>query len=162
MLPLARPFARLIEHLVPEKGSDLTSRLDPLVLRDPHAAASLAGQTVAHLETLIIERLRNRLGEKSSAYEELDREDLAKAIAETRTYLDKIIVPPNDMAFQEELKGLFHILDHLSRLLYRCDQRQRIDELSLDHRLKRLAGLLLGVTDISTKQKDEKILESIG
>ncbi len=159
VLPLARPFARLIEHLVPEKGSDLTSRLDPLVLRDPHAAASLAGQTVAHLETLIIERLRNRLGAKSSAYEELDREDLAKAIAETRTYLDKIIVPPNDMAFQEELKGLFHILDHLSRLLYRCDQQQRIDELSLDHRLKRLAGLLLGVTDISTSQKDAKTQE---
>ncbi len=159
VLPLARPFARLIENLVPEKGSDLTSRLDPLVLRDPHAAASLAGQTVAHLETLIIERLRNRLGAKSSAYEELDREDLAKAIAETRTYLDKIIVPPNDMAFQEELKGLFHILDHLSRLLYRCDQRQRIDELSLDHRLKRLAGLLLGVTDISTRQKDAKTQE---
>lgn len=159
VLPLARPFARLIEHLVPEKGSDLTSRLDPLVLRDPHAAASLAGQTVAHLETLIIERLRNRLGAKSSAYEELDREDLAKAIAETRTYLDKIIVPPNDMAFQEELKGLFHILDHLSRLLYRCDQRQRIDELSLDHRLKRLAGLLLGVTDISTRQTDVKTQE---
>jgi len=159
VLPLARPFARLIEHLVPEKGSDLTSRLDPLVLRDPHAAASLAGQTVAHLETLIIERLRNRLGAKSSAYEELDREDLAKAIAETRTYLDKIIVPSNDMAFQEELKGLFHILDHLSRLLYRCDQRQRIDELSLDHRLKRLAGLLLGVTDISTRQKDTKTQE---
>ncbi len=159
VLPLARPFARLIEHLVPEKGSDLTSRLDPLVLRDPHAAASLAGQTVAHLETLIIERLRNRLGAKSSAYEELDREDLAKAIAEARTYLDKIIVPPNDMAFQEELKGLFHILDHLSRLLYRCDQRQRIDELSLDHRLKRLAGLLLGVTDISTRQTDVKTQE---
>ncbi|QFT69795.1 Na+/Pi-cotransporter [Labrenzia sp. THAF35] len=159
VLPLARPFARLIEHLVPEKGSDLTSRLDPLVLRDPHAAASLAGQTVAHLETLIIERLRSRLGAKSSAYEELDREDLAKAIAETRTYLDKIIVPPNDLAFQEELKGLFHILDHLSRLLYRCDQRQRIDELSLDHRLKRLAGLLLGVTDISTRQKDAKTQE---
>ncbi|UES51451.1 Na/Pi cotransporter family protein [Roseibium aggregatum] len=159
VLPLARPFARLIEHLVPEKGSDLTSRLDPLVLRAPHAAASLAGQTVAHLETLIIERLRNRLGAKSSAYEELDREDLAKAIAEARTYLDKIIVPPNDMAFQEELKGLFHILDHLSRLLYRCDQRQRIDELSLDHRLKRLAGLLLGVTDISTRQKDAKTQE---
>ncbi|MBN8180725.1 Na/Pi cotransporter family protein [Roseibium aggregatum] len=160
VLPLARPFARLIEHLVPEKGSDLTSRLDPLVLRDPHAAASLAGQNVAHLETLIIERLRNRLGAKSSAYEEeLDREDLAKAIAETRTYLDKIIVPPNDMAFQEELKGLFHILDHLSRLLYRCDQQQRIDELSLDHRLKRLAGLLLGVTDISTRQKDAKTQE---
>ncbi|WP_370199292.1 Na/Pi cotransporter family protein [Roseibium sp.] len=159
VLPLARPFARLIEHLVPEKGSDLTSRLDPLVLRDPHAAASLAGQTVAHLETLIIERLRSRLGAKSSAYEELDREDLAKAIAEARTYLDKIIVPPNDMAFQEELKGLFHILDHLSRLLYRCDQRQRIDELSLDHRLKRLAGLLLGVTDISTRQKDAKTQE---
>ncbi|WP_297843327.1 Na/Pi symporter [uncultured Roseibium sp.] len=159
VLPLARPFARLIEHLVPEKGSDLTSRLDPLVLRDPHAAASLAGQTVAHLETLIIERLRNRLGAKSSAYEELDREDLAKAIAETRTYLDKIIVPPNDMAFQEELKGLFHILDHLSRLLYRCDQQQRIDELSLDHRLKRLAGLLLGATDISTSQKDAKTQE---
>lgn len=159
VLPLARPFARLIDHLVPEKGSDLTSRLDPLVLRDPHAAASLAGQTVAHLETLIIERLRSRLGAKSSAYEELDREDLAKAIAEARTYLDKIIVPPNDMAFQEELKGLFHILDHLSRLLYRCDQRQRIDELSLDHRLKRLAGLLLGVTDISTRQKDAKTQE---
>ncbi|WP_417710351.1 Na/Pi cotransporter family protein [Roseibium aggregatum] len=159
VLPFARPFARLVETLVPEKGSDLTSRLDPLVLRDPHAAAALAGQTVAELDAAIIERLRSRLGARPVSHEELDREELAKAIADTRTYLDRIIVPPNDMVFQEELKGQFHILDHLSRLLYRCDQRQRIDELVLDHRLRRLAGLILGVTGTSARQQDVKTQE---
>ncbi|TYC66778.1 Na/Pi cotransporter family protein [Stappia sp. BW2] len=159
VLPFARPFARLVERLVPEKGSDLTSRLDPLVLRDPHAAAALAGQTIAELDAAIIDRLRDRLGAKPASHEELDREDLVKAIAETRTYLDRIIVPPNDMVFQEALKGQFHILDHLARLLYRCEQRQRIDELALDHRLKRLAGLILGVTGTSARQQDIKTQE---
>ena len=41
VLPFTRPFARLMTRLVPERGPDLTARLDTNLLGDP-AAATLA------------------------------------------------------------------------------------------------------------------------
>ncbi|MHA7773204.1 Na/Pi cotransporter family protein [Roseibium sp. M-1] len=165
VLPFARPFARLVEILIPERGSEFTRRLDPLVLRDPHAAMALADLAVQVIENTIVGQLRFRLGAPLPTKGEEERGSVAKAIAETRTYLDRIAVPPGDTVLLEQVKGQFHILDHLSRLHYRCGQRQRIDEIALDHRLRRLAGLLLWATDparaAETEKEQEKRLDRL-
>lgn len=160
VLPFAGTFARLIETLVPARGSELTRRLDPLVLPDSRTAAALADQTVREVEEHIVNRMRSRLGAPLPAGGELDREVLARAIAETRSYLDRIAVPPRDVALLEQIKGQFHILDHLGRLLYRCEQHERINEIAHDHRLRRLAGLLLWATDPSREAETSKEQET--
>lgn len=142
VLPFARPFARLIEWIVPEKGSDLTRALDPLLLTEPRTATALARQTVDGLTDTVVGILRARLTSPASQIEDTAAEEAAKAIAETRSYLDKIPLLPKDEDHERQIKGLYHSLDHLGRLLYRCRQSERIAELSKDHRLKRLAALL--------------------
>ena len=42
MLAFTRPFARLIERLVPERGPPLVGKLDPLLLKEPAAAVDAA------------------------------------------------------------------------------------------------------------------------
>ncbi|CTQ54883.1 Na/Pi-cotransporter II-related protein [Roseibium album] len=146
ILPFARPFARLIENIVPEKGSTLTRSLDAMVLRDPNAAVLLAWKTVSNLSSAVVDHLRNKLGVSVEAAEDHSRETLQAAILETRDFLDRIDVPKEDANLLNQMKGMFHVLDHLGRLLYRCDQTARIRELSQDHRLKRLAAILEAVT----------------
>jgi len=161
ILPFTRPFARLMEFLVPQKGLDLTRPLDPLVLREPKAAAALAGQVTARLSNAVVAHLRRTLGAGGTRQEEFDRESLEAAIRETRDYLDKIQVSSTDSALLERIKGMFHILDHLGRLLYRCEQPARIAELSRDARLKRLASILKGATARYADPDDPKACEIV-
>lgn len=142
VLPFARPFARLIELIVPEKGTELTRALDPLLLTEPRTATALAHQTVDGLTDAVVGTLRTRLAAPASRQEDPDMDTLAKAIEETRTYLDRIPPLANDTEQVRQITGLYHSLDHLGRLLYRCRQNERIAELFRDHRLKRLTTLL--------------------
>ncbi|ASP32391.1 Na/Pi cotransporter family protein [Labrenzia sp. VG12] len=142
ILPFARPFARLLEWIVPAKGAPLTRALDPLLLEDPRTATDLVRQTVDGLRDATIGLLRTRLNSAAEPREETEPGALAKAIADTRAYLDRIPVFQKDAAHERQVRALYHSLDHLGRLLYRCSQQDRILELSRDHRLLRLSGLL--------------------
>ncbi|WP_428651642.1 Na/Pi cotransporter family protein [Roseibium sp.] len=142
ILPFTRPFARLVELLVPQKGDDLTRSLDPLVLREPRVALGLAKQTVERISLAMSEHLRRKLGRSAVTGKAYEKDDLETAIRETRDYLYQAEVPKDDTELLDQVKNMFHILDHLGRLLYRCDQSARIKELSNDKRLKRLAVLL--------------------
>ena len=55
LLPLMGPFTRLIERLVPERGSAFTKYLDPAALRAPTVAVEAVRRTVERaLETLCL------------------------------------------------------------------------------------------------------------
>jgi len=142
ILPFARPFARLIELVVPEKGIELTRALDPLLLAEPRTATTLARQTVDGLTEAVIKILRSRLVPPVSRQQGQDESVVANAIAQTRSYVDRIPLLTRDSEQERQIRGLYHSLDHLGRLLYRCGQSQRIAELSKDHRLRRLTNLL--------------------
>ncbi len=154
VLPFARPFARLIAFLVPEKGIALTRSLDPMVLGEPHTATTLAMQAIEKLTAAMVIHMRTCLGAPPPSKRGYDRQTLEAAIVETRGYLDKIAPPKIDGNLLKQKKGAFHILDHLDRLLYRCGQRERIAELRKDHRLRRLTLLLLRMTEDRDKQPD--------
>ncbi|WP_269582574.1 Na/Pi cotransporter family protein [Roseibium sp. Sym1] len=142
VLPFTRPFARLIELIIPEKGTPLTRALDPLLLSEPRTATTLARQTVEDLTEEVVTILRARLTPPSARQADPDTRDVAQAITETRAYLDRIPLIANDTEHEQQIRGLYHSLDHLGRLLYRCSQTERIAELFRDHRLNRLRNLL--------------------
>jgi len=142
VLPFARPFARLIEWIVPEKGAPLTRMLDPLLLDDPRTATGLVRQTVDTLTDAVTGILQSRLAKPAPPQMEQDTKAIANAIFEARLYLDKIPALPRDPDQDRQIKALYHSLDHLGRLLHRCGQGERILELSMDQRLSRLSNLL--------------------
>lgn len=142
ILPFARPFARLIELIVPDRGTPLTRALDPLVLSDPRTATALTRQTVDGLTDAVVAILRDRLASRAPPGDDPATDAVEQAIAETRGFLDSIPVLPKDRDQEQQIKGLYHSLDHLGRLLYRCQQGERIAALTADHRLRRLSSLL--------------------
>lgn len=146
VLPFARPFARMIEFLVPEKKAALTRALDPLLLRDPAEACVLARHTVSEITAAIIDRLHQRLTGPALSETAPGKQDLKAAITETRGYLDKVLLPSGDAALHGQVMEMFHVLDHLGRLLYRSDQTVRVAALSTDRRLSRLARLIATTT----------------
>lgn len=142
ILPFARPFARLIEFLIPDRGAALTQSLDHLILREPAAATAAAKVAVNRVTAAAIHHLRTLTGAPVPGNSDYEWGHLSSAVTETSTYLDKIELSGNASAEFAEIKGMYHILDHLDRLLYRCTQTDRISELSNDMRLRRLTGVL--------------------
>lgn len=146
ILPFARPFARLIELLVPDRGASLTRSLDEIVLRDPVAATEAAKHAVFAVATATTRNLRRILGSSDESDPPPGRQSIEIALSETRSYLDRIEVADKATPQMAEIQSMYHALDHLGRLLYRCTQTERISELDKDLRLKRLTKVLLMAT----------------
>ncbi len=146
ILPFTRPFARLIEVLVPDRGAALTRSLDELVLSDPVAATEAAKIATFAISTATVQHLRAVLGAPNGSALILGRQSMEIAVSETRSYLERIEIADKTSPQMAEIQSMFHALDHLGRLLYRCTQSERITELARDHRLKRLTKLLLLAT----------------
>ncbi|WP_170608329.1 Na/Pi cotransporter family protein [Ruegeria arenilitoris] len=165
ILPFARPFARLIEALIPYRGAVLTNSLDPLILDMPEAAADAAKVAVDRIVTAATAHLRSVMGVMRSTDIDYGRTDIETALLETRAYLDKIELSSKSQEQISSIKGMYHILDHLDRLLYRCGQEERIRELPRDPRLKRLALVVVAATDryleIDDPEKCENTLNRV-
>jgi len=151
ILPFAHPFARFVEFLIPDKGAELTRPLDRMALRDPEAATAGAIIAVYRLSQAVARHMRGTIGADDRDGPDYGRESLEAALAEARGYLDQIEVGPKAFQRLARIQGMYHILDHLDRLLYRCTQADRIGELSWDWRLKRLTGILI----LATNRYDE-------
>jgi phosphate:Na+ symporter len=159
ILPFARPFARLIEVLIPDRGSMLTRPLDPLVLKDPHGAMTLLVATVPPLAAAVVDHLRAVLGRPPVSGPAYQRQDLELAIGEAHAYLEQIAISKTDADLVRRKSSALHILDHLDRLLYRCGQSERIRELSRERNLRRLAGLVGRITDRHAAPEDPAACE---
>jgi phosphate:Na+ symporter len=147
ILPFAKPFARFIEALVPDRGAELTRSLDPLVLGVPEIAVDAAKASVEQIVRAEVGHLRSCMGASLPSGPGYGRDSIETAVSEARSYLDKIELPSRSEAEISSIKGMYHVLDHLDRLLYRCSQDDRISELPKDRRLKRLASVLIAATD---------------
>ncbi len=147
ILPFAKPFARFVEALVPDRGAELTRSLDPLVLGMPEIAVDAAKAAVERVVRAEVAHLRSCIEVSQSSGADYGRENIETAVSEARSYLDKIEPSSRSDVELSNIKGMYHILDHLDRLLYRCSQDDRISELPKDRRLKRLASVMVAATD---------------
>ena len=147
ILPFAKPFARFVEALVPDRGAELTRSLDPLVLGTPEIAVDAAKAAVEQIVRAEVAHLRLCMGASEPNGINFGRDSIETAISEARSYLDKIELSSRSDVELSSIKGMYHILDHLDRLLYRCSQDDRISELPKDPRLKRLASVVIAATD---------------
>ncbi len=141
ILPFARPFASLMIRLVPERGPELTRRLEPRLLSDPDAAALTALVTVREITRHLLRRLRTKLRRRRGGDAELDAA-IQRAIDETHRYVWKIRPPSTDESSHERVVALLHVLDHLARLATRLGETEGIPGSLEDPRLARLARWL--------------------
>jgi phosphate:Na+ symporter len=121
LLPLMGPFTRLIERLVPERGSAFTKYLDPASLRSPMVAVEAVRRTVERaLETLCVASATGLegAGAGGTVRPALDEATLAQAsegVRQASDFLSKSDAPPSAEG-HAWFTSTVHALDHASRL----------------------------------------------
>lgn len=126
ILPFARQFAELMQRLVPETESIYTRALDQRLLKEPRVALEVVQTSVAELCVAVFRRLLLLNG----ARVEVPVPSTARlhlALAEVHAYIDLVHLEDGKHPAWERLISLIHTLDHLKRLLVRCDERHRAE-----------------------------------
>ena len=155
VVPFARPFAALIVRLVPERGPQLTSRLDERLLSDPASAIEASVATIAD-----ISRLQLQIIADLTAFPGVERDIQTRmatvddALRLAGQYVEQIRTQPDQAAAYARHLAVVHALDHMIRLSHRCTQTDRITELKSEHRLRRLSAILQGSTLAYIKEHD--------
>src|SRR5215472_429574 len=121
LLPLIDRFTRLVERILPERGSPLTRCLDRAALVTPIAAEEAVRRTVARsLGTMC-----GSIGEALTATNPLSvgaRKDAlsvaeaSNALRQAQEFMSEASGPPESEEEQERLTSTLHALDHASRL----------------------------------------------
>jgi phosphate:Na+ symporter len=133
LLPLIGPFTRLIERIVPERGSPLTRGLD---------SAALAGAPTVAVEAVrrTVARVLEALCSPEGAGDAMVR-DASDALQQARGFVSKVTGP---LASEEEQRWLIstvHALDHTAQLAGVIEENAKID-VTLDSPDERRAAAL--------------------
>ena len=147
VLPFAAAFSRLMFYLVPalvHRGREP----DRMLLREPVVALDAACNAAAELvnDTL---RLMSALLQGGVADESRRITELANQVDRLQAYIDGIHLMPEQEAHWRRLNALIHLIDHLERLLDRCeDETERVKTLA---QLGHLRAAAEGMRDMLEK-----------
>ncbi|APR74712.1 Sodium-dependent phosphate transporter [Minicystis rosea] len=121
LLPLMGPFTRMIERLVPERGSPLTKYLDPASLASPTVAVEAVRRTVKRvLQTLCASVATGLDGAALGAtlrpaIDDATLGHASEALRQASDFLSKVELPPSPEG-HAWFTSTLHALDHARRL----------------------------------------------
>lgn len=127
VVPFTRPFARMMERLVPGTAPNYTKSLDPALLQRSDLALDAVHASMKSIVIPLLAQLQNILAHHGSG-ESLA--GLRTAIDETRTYLDEIHLHDDSAPDWPRLVETIHALDHLRRLLARLEYPEELPNAS--------------------------------
>lgn len=134
-LPLANPFARFIERLVPERKTSLSYRLDKRLLPEP-AAATAALEATLNDEFDYLLDWTGRALLSGEAPPGMPVTVVHQDLRDTRDYLDLLNATGEKGRYQPKIGNAMHALDHLQRMYWRLRQSDRIAAMTRDESLK--------------------------
>jgi phosphate:Na+ symporter len=122
LLPLVDRFTRLVERILPERGSPLRRCLDPSALATPIVAVEAVRRTIARalaavcgpIEAMLVAQTQ---GEPVPANGAISVHEAADALRQAQVFLSDVAGPPDTDDEQQRLTSTLHALDHASRLV---------------------------------------------
>ena len=118
LLPLVRPFARMVERLVPQRGGlgvELTRFLDSSVQAVPAVAVEAARRTVAGALRAQCRAVADMVEHARSARPEDLLRETTGALEQSRAFLSGVAWPPVAAHDRERLASTLHAMDHAAR-----------------------------------------------
>jgi phosphate:Na+ symporter len=120
VVPLASPFSRLVERIIPERRPAYTRPLDRSLLQQPALALNAVPPAIVaeffaligHIKTI----LRKGAGRRADLFE------IESALDETQSFVDDIQLQSPEGRDWEKLIELVHTLDHMRRAHERCEE----------------------------------------
>jgi phosphate:Na+ symporter len=121
LLPLIDRFTRLVERILPERGSPLTRCLDLSALETPIVAVEAVRRTIARALEAMCGSVEAALAAASSGEpvrpeNAISMPEAADALRQAQVFLSDVTGPPNSDDEQQRLTSTLHALDHASRL----------------------------------------------
>jgi phosphate:Na+ symporter len=122
LLPVIDKFTRLVERILPERGSPLTRCLDKAALLTPLATVEAVRRTVARALEAMCGSLATALaGEGPGVSARFGKNALsvaeaAHALRQAQEFMSEASSPPESEDEQKRLTSTVHALDHASRL----------------------------------------------
>ena len=122
LLPVINAFTRLVERILPERGSPLTRCLDLAALETPIAAEEAVRRTVADaLGTMCASLTQSQAVGNPGASIRPEKDiasvaEVADALRQAREFMSEASGPPQSEDEQARLTSTLHALDHASRL----------------------------------------------
>ena len=125
LLPLIDRFTRLVERILPERGSPLTRCLDPSALETPIVAVEAVRLTIARALATVCGSIDAALGGRKEPIrlgkDVVSVHDAADALGQAQIFLSDVTGPPETDDEQQRLTSTLHALDHASRLAEGAD-----------------------------------------
>jgi len=125
VLPFAEHFATGMVRLVPDKSQPLVGRLDSALLREPGTALIAMKATLVEIGVNCLRELVWLLRPHKGSEADVSLADMETALKATRRYAGRIRVPEDAPGLAEDYLTQMHLMDHLSRLVDRCDEAKR-------------------------------------
>jgi phosphate:Na+ symporter len=119
-VPLAGPFSRLIERIVPDRGPAYTRPLDRSLLQQPALALNAVPPAIVAEFFALIGHIKSIL--KEGAGRRVDLFELESALDETQSFVDDIQLQSAEGREWEQLIEIVHTLDHMRRAHERCEE----------------------------------------
>jgi phosphate:Na+ symporter len=121
LLPLIDRFTRLVERILPERGSPLTRCLDPSALATPIVAVEAVRRTIARVLAAVCGSVEAALaaetrGQPVPGKGALSGHEAVDALRQAQIFLSDVTGPPDTDDEQRRLTSTLHALDHASRL----------------------------------------------
>jgi phosphate:Na+ symporter len=122
LLPVIDRFTRLVERILPERGSPLTRCLDPAALVTPIATVEAVRRTVARALEAMCGSLATALAAATPGASVRPKKDAvsvaqaADALRQAQEFMSETSGPPESEEEQGWLTSTLHALDHASRL----------------------------------------------
>lgn len=121
LLPVIDRFTRLVERILPERGSPLTRCLDPAALVTPIATVEAVRRTVARALQAMCGSLATTLAAANPGAARPGKDgpsvaEAADALRKAQEFMSEASGPPESEDEQRRLTSTLHALDHASRL----------------------------------------------
>ncbi len=143
ILPLTRPFTRLVDRLVPERPVPMTEALDRRMIGSSDSAIDAAGTCARAITANLHANLAAVMTGQTDTLPDKSTAEIAAALVVLQSYIAQISVAEDQHRVLRRYTALLHLFDHLQRLSSRSAQVPRVLPLRQAPGLLRPA-LLLG------------------
>lgn len=181
-LPVVPRFAALVERLLPDRGQDLTQRLDDTLLAIPAVALEASQRALEQSTQELLAVYADVLAGRQPPTARSQVQDLGRSLDTAYAFVSRIALRPGDATAAAQRIAQLHAVDHLLRLRTRLDDLLRTgldlsaptyawalshtqQILTLAHRglaeqrltsvLPELAELAVGLTELSRQMRHE-------
>lgn len=144
-LPFTGAFAAVVERMVPARTPHLAGALDPRLMADAGSALDAAARTATAIQGAAGQALALALGPARDLRPLAAlRAQADPAMAALEDWLTRLRLPADDAAAQARRAALMHLTDHLTRMLARTQEADRIATIAGEPALRRPGAALAG------------------